>query len=670
MPQLDRIPRGLGATPAQLGRGSSPRYRIFTRDTSYKRMSEITAFNKLTIVQRFNGIGTWELDTSSRARDAILLGPRDGIIVTRELDGLVETIFSGSIATEYTYTTQSFRVAGLSDDALLQNPARPTPLQATGPFPDEYYIRQGIASTLMLNFVSENIGPYAPSPWKLPALIMGVDPLAIVSNPLPTLRARLEPLLVVLQNFAESVYTGGLGFKLIQSDRLSNSLEFIVYVPQDRRADAKFSLGLQSIRDYQDTYSEPQANYFYVMLGDGLGNTRTILEGGDPTSIALYGRIIAQVIDARSVTNIDEGQQKLAEAIANLVASRKIAVSPFDIPNLLYGVDYDLGDLVTLVTQSGEYSDYIREVQLDFVPGSAVLITPKVGRGTDDTEEERTVSYINALDARVSNMERNYNIPDNSVTPEMIIDYARVNVGDLRASARQTPPQRWVFCRGQELSRTTYSALFSAIGVTYGSGNGTTTFNVPNMVGRIPVSSGTSFGLGASGGSATVNIQHAHTHSHGGGNLIYNHVHLGQAHTHPGGHSHGVGSIAIAHDHSVNIDHDHGSQASGHANFDSDVFGRDGGSATGTGHRHNTDLPSLGTTNVTSGGASNISKSGSTDSDTNQGDYAATYSGSPSSQSSTSWTGGSDPDSTLAGSTNLNVQNPYVVINWMIYAGV
>lgn len=45
--------------------------------------------------------------------------------------------------------------------------------------------------------------------------------------------------------------------------------------------------------------------------------------------------------------------------------------------------------------------------------------------------------------------------------------------------ATTTPPDGWLFCDGQAVSRTTYGDLFAAIGVTYGSGNGSTTFNLP-----------------------------------------------------------------------------------------------------------------------------------------------------------------------------------------------
>lgn len=53
--------------------------------------------------------------------------------------------------------------------------------------------------------------------------------------------------------------------------------------------------------------------------------------------------------------------------------------------------------------------------------------------------------------------------------------------------AGQTVPPGWLLCNGQPVSRTTYPSLFIALGTTYGAGDGSTTFNVPDYRGRIGV---------------------------------------------------------------------------------------------------------------------------------------------------------------------------------------
>lgn len=54
-------------------------------------------------------------------------------------------------------------------------------------------------------------------------------------------------------------------------------------------------------------------------------------------------------------------------------------------------------------------------------------------------------------------------------------------VGTVKAFGGSTAPDGWLFCDGSQISRTTYAALFAVIGTTYGAGDGSTTFNLPNL---------------------------------------------------------------------------------------------------------------------------------------------------------------------------------------------
>lgn len=56
--------------------------------------------------------------------------------------------------------------------------------------------------------------------------------------------------------------------------------------------------------------------------------------------------------------------------------------------------------------------------------------------------------------------------------------------GAVQAFAMSTAPNGWLKCNGQAVSRTTYAALFAAIGTIYGSGDGSTTFNLPDLRGE------------------------------------------------------------------------------------------------------------------------------------------------------------------------------------------
>ena len=65
-------------------------------------------------------------------------------------------------------------------------------------------------------------------------------------------------------------------------------------------------------------------------------------------------------------------------------------------------------------------------------------------------------------------------------------------VGTYIQFAGSQAPAGFLVCNGGEISRTTYSALFSVIGTTYGSGDGSTTFNLPNLTDRFLQGSTTS----------------------------------------------------------------------------------------------------------------------------------------------------------------------------------
>lgn len=72
-----------------------------------------------------------------------------------------------------------------------------------------------------------------------------------------------------------------------------------------------------------------------------------------------------------------------------------------------------------------------------------------------------------------------------------------VPAGAIQAYAGSTAPSGWLACDGSAVSRTTYADLYSAIGTTWGTGDGSTTFNVPDLRGRALIGDGTGSGLTA-----------------------------------------------------------------------------------------------------------------------------------------------------------------------------
>ena len=98
------------------------------------------------------------------------------------------------------------------------------------------------------------------------------------------------------------------------------------------------------------------------------------------------------------------------------------------------------------------------------------------------------------------------------VTPELTLDDAGgfdVEVGTIVAYGGTTAPDGWLLCDGSAVSRSQYPRLFAVIGTAFGAGDGSTTFNLPDLQQRFPLgkgSSGTGSQLGETGGS----IDHQH----------------------------------------------------------------------------------------------------------------------------------------------------------------
>jgi microcystin-dependent protein len=88
----------------------------------------------------------------------------------------------------------------------------------------------------------------------------------------------------------------------------------------------------------------------------------------------------------------------------------------------------------------------------------------------------------------------------------------------LPYGASGTPPAGYLICDGSAVSRANYAGLFAVIGTTYGAGDGSTTFNLPNLMGRFPVGLNTADAnfntMGLKGGESSHTLQVAEMPSH------------------------------------------------------------------------------------------------------------------------------------------------------------
>ena len=92
---------------------------------------------------------------------------------------------------------------------------------------------------------------------------------------------------------------------------------------------------------------------------------------------------------------------------------------------------------------------------------------------------------------------------------------AQPYVGEIRMFGGNFAPAGWMFCAGQILPIDQYDTLFNLIGTTYG-GDGQATFGLPNLCGRAPLHTNSTFAMGQSGGveQVTLTVQQYPQHNH------------------------------------------------------------------------------------------------------------------------------------------------------------
>lgn len=181
----------------------------------------------------------------------------------------------------------------------------------------------------------------------------------------------------------------------------------------------------------------------------------------------------------------------------------------------------------------------------DTAPITAQVLTDMPGR-----YDRVMVTFVPPSSVFVTGLITTSGVPAGTIAP-----YAGPithHPGAESSATSGAPPRGWLWCAGQAVSRADYPALFAAIGTTYGSGNGTTTFNVPDFRGRTLVGldnmGGTDAGrlssanaLGTTGGAethtlATTNLpSHDHSlgsHSHSWSGSVSGSVTGGGTHSH------------------------------------------------------------------------------------------------------------------------------------------
>lgn len=218
-------------------------------------------------------------------------------------------------------------------------------------------------------------------------------------------------------------------------------------------------------------------------------------------------------------------------------------------------------------------------------------------------------------------------------------------VGGIVPFAGATAPSGYLLCDGAQVNRVTYKSLFDVIGTTYGAGDGSTTFNLPDLRQRFPLgkaAAGTGSTLGATGGA----IDHTHT--------VPDHTHSTPAHSHT---VTGAASTNGSHAHTVDA-HTHSVTVSGTTGAPSAVLDA---------MARNDAIYSVFVQPSTGDHTHTVSASGTTGSASPATDSAGDHTHSITGNTATD--GGGTTGSAGAGTTGSS-NAPYTVVNYLIFAGV
>ena len=137
----------------------------------------------------------------------------------------------------------------------------------------------------------------------------------------------------------------------------------------------------------------------------------------------------------------------------------------------------------------------------------------------------KLIADYGALDALDDGVPANFEAALKSALDAIVAGQQFWKPGDIKATIVNAVPAGWLKANGAIVSRATYAALFAALGTTYGAGDGSTTFQLPDYRGRVPrgFSDGATLDSGRAIGSLQDDQLLAHSHNlrmdnGGGGN--------------------------------------------------------------------------------------------------------------------------------------------------------
>lgn len=350
---------------------------VWAVDPARVRRGQLHAL-ECSVIVRDADVGTWQTiitdeDLSRRVVEGWRLIVQDnGRTVT---SGPVTEY--GSNITDRTVTLiGQDDLAPVADRIVYPDPTRPASQQTD----DAYYKRSGLSGVVTQAMIQQNAGVDALAVRRVEAFAVGSAAGLGVQT---TTNLRYGNLLEEARALARG---GGFTFTAAQEEDNRIVLRFRAGQDLSRRVrftqqNGGLSVGIYSIAGPTVTS--------VLVAGQGEGAARTVSEHTQDTD---WGRRIEMFQDRRDTDDPEEldeaGRVTLAEGAAG--ASAKVEIN--EVPGLVYGIDYQLGDIVTVEFGAATISEPVRAVELVWDGHGR---TARLTLGDHQEEDDQTTEWVN-----------------------------------------------------------------------------------------------------------------------------------------------------------------------------------------------------------------------------------------------------------------------------------
>ena len=315
-----------------------------------------------------------------------------------------QTIFSGTVLSYGgDVGDESLTISGIDDTALLgfrvtyPDPTKPAEQQSDA----AYWKRSGLAGTLLDELIYRNIANGAISTRQFPFVFMdrGSTSGGIGKGSMVSINTRYKNVLEEARALARA---GGVTFWADQPDGTTNTF-FRFRVPEDLTSWAWFSRGDGGgLTGGTYTLNAPTVTNVLV-AGQGQGTDRTIKEHWVPPGP--WGLRIEQFQDRRDTDDPAELEQAGTDTIAEGAASASATVEVEEVPGLVYGVDYRLGDIVRVDFGGAVIDEPVRAVELNGDPFGRTVKLTLGDHAAEDDNNPVWDKQIRALARRLRGLE-------------------------------------------------------------------------------------------------------------------------------------------------------------------------------------------------------------------------------------------------------------------------